>query len=109
MSSQGYAAVSEMLGDEREHRRKIAQKVNTILGGKVNCTIDVVVTASATTTTITDPRISYFSFLSVMAFDATGAADIVAGIYFSTFNSGSVVMNHRSAAGVRSLRVCILG
>lgn len=109
MTSQGYPAISEMLGDEKEHRREMARKINTMNGGKVNCTLDVVVTAGATSTTITDPRISYFSFLGTMAFDANGKADEVAGIYFDTFNSGSVVMHHRSDASVRSLRVLILG
>lgn len=92
----------------KEHRRKMAVAINTITRGKFNCTLDVIVTANATTTTITDPRISYFSFLSTMAFDANGKADEVAGIFFDTFNSGSVVMNHRSNASTRSLRVLIL-
>lgn len=109
MNSQGYPAISEMLGDEKEHRREMARKINIMNGGKVNCTLDMVVTAGATSTTITDPRISYFSFLGTMAFDANGKADEVAGIYFDTFNSGSVVMHHRSDASVRSLRVLILG
>ena len=109
MSSEGYPAISEMLGDEREHRRQMARKINTINGGKVNCTLDVVVTANATTTTITDPRISYFSFLSTMAFDANGKADEVAGIFFDQFNTGSVRMNHRNNASTRSLRILILG
>lgn len=116
MSSQGYPAVPEMLTDThdisvagKEHRRKMALAINSQNRGKFNCTLDIVVTASATSTTITDPRIGYFSFLSTMAFDANGAADEVAGIYFDTFISGSVKMHHRSNASVRSLRVLILG
>jgi len=72
-----------MLGDEKNTRRQMARKINVINGGKVNCTLDVVVTAGATSTTITDPRISYFSFLGTMAFDANGKADEVAGIYLT--------------------------
>lgn len=116
MSSQGYQSVPEMLTDDKdisiagkEHRRKIALAVNGLVRGKSNCTLDVVVTAGATSTTITDPRISYFSFLGTMAFDANGKADEVAGIYFDTFNSGSVVMHHRNDASTRSLRILILG
>lgn len=116
MSSQGFPAVPEMLSDKddksiagKEHRRKMALAINNINRGKFNATLDVVVTASATSTTITDPRISYFSFLSTMAFDANGRADEVAGIYFSNFNNGSVTMNHRSDVSVRSLRLLILG
>ena len=69
-ASQGYSAVPEILTDSddrsvagKEHRRKMALALNGALRGKVNCVLDVVVTANATSTTITDPRISYFSFL----------------------------------------------
>lgn len=106
--SQGYPAIPEQEADEREHRRRLARAVNTINQGKFNCTIDFVVTANATTTTILDPRCSAFSFYSVMAFDANGAADIAAGTYYTAFNSGSVIFHHRSSASVRSLRLLIL-
>lgn len=122
MSSQGYQSIPETLTDKdetsvaaKEHRRKIARAVNGMLQGKVNCTLDVVVTASQTSTIITDPRLTIFSFLSTMAFDANGKADEVAGIYFDTFASGvggaaaSITMHHRSDASVRSLRILILG
>lgn len=116
MSSQGFPSVPEMLTDAedksfsgREHRRKIALALNGTLRGKFNCTLDVLVTASAATTTITDSRISPFSWLAPMAQDATGSADIVAGIYFNTFLNGSCVMHHRNAVGVRSLRIVLLG
>lgn len=108
MSSQGFPPVPELLTDATEHRRQIALKLNGVLRGKFNCTIDVVVTPSALTTTITDPRISPFSWLAAMALDTVGAADVV-GLFFDTFLNGSCVMHHRSAPGVRSLRICILG
>ncbi len=107
MANIGFEPVSEILGDEREHRRKIAQKLNVVLRGGINCTIDVVVTPSALTTTITDSRISPFCFMAAMAQDATGSADVV-GLFFDTFLTGSCVMHHRSAPGVRSLRILIL-
>lgn len=109
MSSQGYPAISEMLGDEREHRREMARKINTLNMGKSNVTLDVVVTPGATSTPIVDVRISPFSFLGTMAFDANGAADEVAGIYFDTFNNGSVTMHHRNNGSTRSLRLLIVG
>lgn len=109
MSSQGFPAVSEMLGDEREHRREMARKINNINGGKVNCTLDVVVTAGATSTPIVDVRISPFCLLSTMAIDANGAADEVAGIYWTNLNNGSATMNHRNNGSTRTLRVLILG
>lgn len=115
--SQGYQSVPEMLTDEndksvagKEHRRKMALAINGLVQGKSNCTFDVVVTASATSTAIVDSRISVFSVIcAAMAFDANGAADIAAGIYFDTLLNGSAVMHHRSNASVRSLRLLILG
>lgn len=110
MSSQGFPAVPEMLGDEKEHRRKMALAINTLNMGKSNCQLDVPVTPSATTTTISDPRISVFSVLTpAMAFDAVGAADIAAGIFFGTLNNGSAVMHHRNNGSTRTLRISILG
>lgn len=110
MNSQGFPAVPEMLGDEKEHRRQMATMLNRLNQGKANVQLDVPVTPGATTTTITDPRISVFSVLTpAMAFDAAGAADIAAGIYFNTLNNGSAVMHHRNNGSTRTLRISILG
>lgn len=110
MSSQGYPAVPEMLGDEKEHRRKMALAINTLNQGKSNCTLDVPITPSAATTDIVDPRISVFSAISpATAFSAAGASDIAAGIYVTNLNNGSATINHQNAAGSRTIRFNILG
>lgn len=94
----------------KEHRRKMALAINGLVRGKSNCTIDVLITASAATTTITDSRISVFSAIfPATATNAGGAADIAAGMYITSWNNGSCVVNHRNAAGVRTVRFCILG
>lgn len=117
MSSQGYPAVPEMLTDAqdtsvaaKEHRRKMALAINNINRGKFNCTLDVLITASAATTNIVDPRISVFSAITpATAFNAGGASDIAAGIYVTNLLNGSATLNHRNAAGVRTIRFNILG
>lgn len=110
MTSQGYPAVPEMLGDEKDHRRKMAVAINTLNMGKSNCTLDVPITPSAATTNIIDPRISVFSaIVPATAFSAAGAADVAAGFYVTNLNNGSATLNHRNAAGSRTIRFNILG
>lgn len=110
MTNQGYPAVPEILGDEKEHRRKMALAINILNQGKSNCTLDVPITPSAATTNIIDPRISVFSAINpATAFDAAGAADIAAGIYVTNLNNGSATLNHRNNAATRTIRFNILG
>ena len=109
MSALGYSSVPLVNPNEPEHRRQIVTSLNGHNSGHLNCTLDQTVTASATTTTVVDARISPFTFFGVMAFDANGMADIVAGVYFDNLNNGSAVMHHRSNASVRSLRILLIG
>lgn len=118
MSSQGFPAVAELETDKndisqagKEHRRRMARAINTMLQGKFNVTIDVTITPNATTTVILDPRISVFSAITpAMAMSANAAADIVAGIWVSNMNTGTATLNHRNSASTgRVIRFCILG
>lgn len=107
----GFPAVVTSMPDEKEHRRQIAEKVNQLLQGKLNVYIDATLTAGATTTTLTDARIGYFSTIAPsMALTANGAAAIVAGIWVSGQKTGSCTLNHASnAATDQSIRFNILG
>lgn len=95
-ASKGYQPVAEWLPDANEHRRQLARALNTMLGGKFNATLDVTLTASATSTTVTDPRISAFSALLWMPRTAN-AATAAANIYVTDRKSGSAVLNHASS------------
>lgn len=107
----GYPPIVEFMPDDKEHRRQIARKVNQLLVGKVNVYIDLTLTAGATSTTLTDPRIGYFStIVPAMAQTANGAAAIVAGIWVSGVKTGSATINHASnAATDQSIRFNIIG
>ncbi len=107
--SRGYEAIPLVFPDEEQHRRMLAQRLNGATEGRINAFIDVEVTASDVTTVITDPRITVFSFFGVMAFDANGAADITAGIYWDNVTNGTATMNHRSDGSTRTLRILIIG
>jgi hypothetical protein len=107
----GYPTVPEYLADANEHRRQIARKLNTVLGGKVNCTLDVTLATSVTSTTVIDSRIGFYTAISpAMALTANAAADIAAGIYVDTLKKGSAVLHHRNnAATDRTIRLVIIG
>jgi hypothetical protein len=109
--NQGAAAVPAFEPDEREHRRKLARAVNTITQGKINCTLDVTLTASAATTVINDARIGFYSaVVPAMAMTADAAADLAAGIYVTGLQKGQATLNHRiNAATDRTIRFLILG
>lgn len=110
MSTSGFPGVAKMLADEKEHRRQIAQVVNDQLNrGKFNCTISVTLNASATTTTLTDERIGYGSYVDFMPTTAN-AATAKASIYVTNRIKGSLTINHASNAAVDQIfTVVILG
>lgn len=81
-------------GDSPEQVSKV---VNTILAGKLNCTLAVTLTISVTTTTITDPRINSTSVILLMPKTAHAAAEIGNGtIYVSSVALGQAVITHAS-------------
>ena len=108
--NRGYDGVPEWEAAESEHRRKLARAINRINQGKLNCTLDVTLTPSQTTTTVADPRIARTSFLSWMPQTASASAAERAGIYVSGRAKGSAVLNHAaSAATDQTLTILILG
>lgn len=111
--SQTFQPVPVTYENEVEHRRQLATKLNQVNQGKFNCTIEVTLKASSTTTTITDVRISPFSVILWMPVTAHAAAEIAAGgLYIpeSTMLNGSAVIQHANNAQTdRSFRVGIFG
>ena len=97
----GYPPVPEFMPDDKEHRRQIARRINTLAQGKMNVTNTVTLRASQTTTTLTDARIGQTSaIVPAAALTADGAAAIVAGIWVSNILSGSCTINHASNAAI---------
>lgn len=96
-TSKGFLPVTEYEQDETEHRRQLARAINRLNGGKFNCTVDLTLRASQTTTTLTDARIGAFSFLDFMPTTAN-AATAKANIYVTDRMKGSCTVNHSSSA-----------
>lgn len=104
--------VPELLSDDKEHRRQLARRVNTLTQGKMNVSTDVTLAANVPSTTITDPRISYFSsVIPAMAMTDDAAAELASGnIYVDTLTKGSCVVHHSNNAQTdRTIRFLIIG
>lgn len=85
---------------------QIARTVNALLGGKRNATTSLTLTAGATSTTLTDSRIGYFSTLLLMPTTAN-AAGALATTYIVP-GDGSAVVTHANTATVdRTFNVVI--
>lgn len=107
----GYPNVQLVDASSVNHRRKLAETVNRINGGKFNCTLDVTLVASSGTTPIVDARIGYYSaIIPATALTSDAATDIAAGIWVSDLMTGQATLNHRNNAGTdRTIRFVILG
>lgn len=110
-TSQGYISVPEFEPNGDDHRRKLARAVNNLLQGKLNCTLDVTLASSTTVTTITDPRIGFYTAVEAGCALSSPAKEIIKqGIFYSNFAKGSVVANHTTNSTSNStIRFLILG
>ncbi len=84
--TRGFPPVPEYLPDEKEHRRQIARRINTINQGKFNCTVDVTLNPNTGATVISDNRIGYRSAVTpLMALTLSAAAALAVGIWTIRF------------------------
>src|SRR4051812_5490646 len=89
--------------------RKVADVVRNAMQGKLNCVLDVTLTPSATTTTLADPRIGPFSFISFAPLTAHALAALP-NLWCSPSVAGTVTITHASSANTdQTFRVAILG
>ena len=89
--------------------RRIVTVVNNVLAGRLNAVLPITLTASSTTTTIIDARISAFSALLFSPLSANAAA-IQSSLYVSSQRSGEATLTHLSAAeDDLSFNLCIIG
>lgn len=104
--------VPEFLIDDKEHRRQIARRVNLMTQGKLNVTLDVTLAANAASTTVTDPRIGFYSaVIPAMALSADAAKELASGnVFIDTLLNGSCVVHHSANAETdRTIRFLIIG
>ena len=95
-------------GGEAEHRRKMAEAINNILRGKIIQPIgSVTLTASQTTTTLSNPLIGASSWIGFMPTTANAAA-ATANLYVSARSDGSATLTHANNAQVDRTFVYII-
>jgi hypothetical protein len=84
---------------------QLALIVNQLLLGKINNTLDVTLTASATTTTIDDPR---FYVTSALVFCPKTANAAAHPMTYYTVTKGQAVLHHDNNASVDRTGVLII-
>lgn len=87
---------------------RIARTVNTMLGGKLNCAVDVVLTADETSTVVVDSRIGVWSVILPMP-ASSSAKDAMASLWIVT-QQGQATIHHASdPATDQNFRLAIFG
>ena len=74
-----------------------ARVINSLLLGKTNNVTSVTLTENSATTTITDPRLTYASFIGLMPTTANAAA-ATANVYVSARGDGTATLTHTNNA-----------
>lgn len=111
----GYPGVP-LTGPEKEHRRQMAQAINRMNRGIINCHLDVTLAPNTATTLITSASIGYWTAINAaMPMTSDAAADI-GTIWVDTIVAGAgattatAVIHHRNnAATDRTIRFVLLG
>jgi hypothetical protein len=97
LSQVGFPGVPQDSNDERRHRRDLASAVNRHNAGKFNATGQVTLTASTSSTTVTDARATTQSYIDFMPTTQSASSEKADGLmYVSTRNNGSFVIAHNN-------------
>lgn len=95
--------------DTKAHARQCAITINNVMDGKINSTGDITLTASATSTTLSDARIGANSVILFMPKSAN-ARTALNTLYVSARASGSATLTHASSANTdQDLSYVIIG
>lgn len=108
-TAQTTLSVARSWHDDKEHRAKLADAINQVLKGKINCTGEVTLTASTALTTLTDARIGANSFIGFMP-QTSNAATFLSSLYVSSRGKGTADLTHTSTAvSDRTYTYAVLG
>ena len=97
MATSSYKTVPLSVPDQSVHLRMLSLALNNTIAGKVNSTGSATLTASATTTVLTDERIGSGSVILFMPTTAN-ASTAYANLYVSARIEGSATLTHSSSA-----------
>lgn len=106
----------EIFGFDRQNLPPYRNKLHTALveivnRGNVNCTGDVTLTASTTTTTVKNSRISKTQFIMFMPTSANAAKEYAGGtMYVSSQSNGQFTITHTNCSETdRTFRYVFFG
>lgn len=109
MSAAAYQTPPRFSNNPVDHRRRLADAIALLLQGKMNATSEITLTAGATSTTITDPRIGPSTFLGFSPLSASAAA-AQGALYVSSQQNGQATLTHASnAAADQTFRLLLVG
>jgi hypothetical protein len=91
--------------------RETIRRINELLQGRANVTLEVTLAAGAATTTVRDARISEQAFVEFMPLTANAATEKGAGtLYVSAQTAGEMTVTHvNNGQTDRTFRLAILG
>ena len=96
MSNQ-FLNVPLSMPDNSQHLRLVSLTLNNVMDGKLNSTGEITLTASATSTTLTDARIGGDSVIVFMPITANGKT-AENNLFVSARASGSATLTHASSS-----------
>lgn len=83
--------------NHEEHRRKIAQSIWQLMDGHTNAAGSVTLTASTTSTVVTDDRVGIDSVITFMPTSSNGASALT-NLYVTSRGDGTFTLTHSSSA-----------
>lgn len=103
-----YQSVEETSYDEANHRLRLAQTINDVMRGNIDCIRDQTIKTGTTTTTIVDNRIGYYSAIIITTLNEAGYL-IRSTIRETGRGKGSVTLTHSPPASPANIRMVIIG
>ncbi len=103
--------VPRFLPDEQQHRRLMAHAIIEAFQGHLQNTGDVTLanSASASSTTVTDSRVGFNSFIGLMP-TTLNAASAMAATYISARSAGGFTISHAiNTTADKAFVYCVLG
>lgn len=109
MADNQFPTVPLSIPDTGQHLRLVSTSLNNTINGKLNSTGSITLTASSTTSTLTDARISGNSVILFMPTTNNGRTALNT-LYVSARGDGSATLTHASSSNTdQNLSYCIIG
>lgn len=96
------------LANQGGNPRQVAEVVNRVLDGGLNCTGSVTLQTSSATTVVSDVRVGENSVITFMPKDTNAAAELTS-LYVSARTNGTFTITHNNSGTTRAYEYIIIG